>query len=301
MRGTSVTLAGSFLDPIRGLFIYQFMVNALWAGTVVAIMAGALGWFMVLRGQTFAGHTVSIVGFPGAAAATLIGVSPVLGYFVFCTGAAGVIAALPGSGTKRGFNEESAVIGSVQSLMLASGFLFVTLYAGNLNGLTSLLFGNFLGITTSQVLVLFAVAVPAMVALVILARPLLFSSVDPDVARAAGVPTRALSISFLLLLGLAVAEASQITGSLLVFALLVLPPATAQAFSVRPLRSLALSIGIGVAVAWTGLGLAYYHPYPTGTFITSLSFAAYMVARLSQRLREHRAPSPVLRRRSVTA
>lgn len=289
----------SVLDPVRGLLVYQFMVNALWAGTIVAVLAGALGWFMVLRGQTFAGHTLSIVGFPGAAGAVLVGISPVVGYFAFCTAAAGVIAVLPGSGTRRGFSEESAVIGSVQSLLLASGFLFVTLYAGNLNGLTSLLFGNFLGITTRQVLVLAAVALPALLALALLARPLLFASVDPDVAQAAGVPTRTLSIAFLLLLGLAVAEASQVTGSLLVFALLVVPPATAQAFSARPVRSLALSVAIGVGVAWIGLGLAYYHPYPAGAFITTLSFAAYVVARSVQRVRE-RAARPLAQPSATT-
>lgn len=282
-------MLASLLDPVRELFYYQFMVNALWAGTIVAVMAGALGWFMVLRGQTFAGHTLSVVGFPGAAGATLIGISPAIGYFVFCTGAAAVIAALPGSGSKRGFNEESAVIGSVQSFMLASGFLFVTLYAGNLNGLTGLLFGSFLGITTSQVVVLFVVAIPALAALLLMARPLLFASVDPDVAQAAGVRTRLLSVVFLLLLGIAVAEASQITGSLLVFALLVLPPAAAQAFSIRPLVSLALSVGIGIAVAWVGLALAYFLPYPTGAFITSLSFGIYVIARGTQALRERRS------------
>jgi zinc/manganese transport system permease protein len=274
------------IEQIGGLFTYPFMVNALRAGAVVAVMAGALGWFMVLRGQTFAGHTLSLVGFPGAAGATLIGISPVVGYFAFCTGAAAVVAALPESGSDRGFSEESAVIGLVQSFMLASGFLFVTLYAGNLGGLNALLFGSFLGITSGQVLVLLAVALPALVLLAIMARPLLFASVDPEVAAASGVPVRALSVAFLLLLGAAVAEASQITGSLLVFALLVLPPAAARAFSVRPFVGLLLSMAIGVTATWIGLVLAYYLPYPTGAFITSLSFGVYVVARLTQAIRE---------------
>ncbi len=289
------------IGALPALFTYAFMVNALRAGTIVAVMAGALGWFMVLRRQAFAGHTLSLVGFPGAAGATLLGLSASVGYFAFCAAAAIAFALLPRARTAQGFSEESAVIGSVQSLMLASGFLFVSLYAGNLNGLNALLFGNFLGITSKQVLALLLVAAPALAILAVVARPLVFASVDPDVAAAAGVPVRAVSALFLVLLGLAVAEASQITGSLLVFALLVLPPAAAQAFSTRPPVALALSVAIGVAVTWGGLVLAYYVPYPTGTFITSLSFAVYLAARITQAFRERRVGGGLARSARVVA
>jgi zinc/manganese transport system permease protein len=117
--------------------------------------------------------------------------------------------------------------------------------------------------------------------LAFIARPLLFASVDPDVAEAAGVPARGLAIVFLILLGAAAAEASQITGSLLIFALLVLPPATAQAITSRPVLGLALSIGIGLLVTWTGLGIAYYSPYPIGFWITSIAFGLFVVARVA--------------------
>jgi zinc/manganese transport system permease protein len=261
------------------MFQYAFMVNAVRAGTVVAVVSGAMGWFMVLRRQTFAGHTLSLVGFPGAAGAILLGLSPALGYFGFCIAAGLVIAmASPPVGSAV-YSEESAVIGSVQAFALASGFLFVNLYHGNLNGLTGLLFGSFLGITSDQVLYLVAVAVPALAALGMIARPLLFASVDPEVAAAAGVPVRSLAVIFLLLLAVAAAETSQITGSLLVFALLVLPPATAQVITSRPLLGVGLSIALGVAVTWAGLVMAYYTPYPTGAFITTLSFGAYVLAR----------------------
>lgn len=267
------------LASMAGIFSYPFMVNAFRAGAIVAVTAGLLGWFMVVRRQTFAGHTLSLVGFPGAAGATLIGVPPLAGYFAFCVGAAVVIGVLPASGRRGGFGEESAVIGSVQALLLASGFLFVSLYAGNLSGLNTLLFGNFLGITSTQVLSLLVVAVLALIALAAIARPLLFASIEPDVARASGVPVRAVSIGYLLLLGVAVAEASQITGSLLVFALLVLPPASAQALTARPARAAGLSVAIAVAVTWAGLATAYYSSYPTGVFITSFSFGVYLLAR----------------------
>jgi zinc/manganese transport system permease protein len=261
------------------MFRYPFMVNALRAGTVVAVVSGAMGWFMVLRRQTFAGHTLSLVGFPGAAGATLLGLNPAFGYFGFCILAGLVIAmASPPVGSAM-YSEESAVTGSVQAFALACGFLFVNLYHGNLNGLTDLLFGSFLGITSGQVLSLVAVAVPALVALGLIARPLLYASVDAEVAAAAGVPVRPLAVIFLLLLGVAAAEASQITGSLLVFALLVLPPATAQVITGRPLLGIGLSVALGVGVTWAGLVLAYYIPYPTGAFITTLSFGAYVLAR----------------------
>jgi zinc/manganese transport system permease protein len=264
---------------IGGIFSYPFMVNAFRAGTIVAVVSGAMGWFMVLRRQTFAGHTLSVVGFPGAAGAILIGGSPALGFFAFCCGAAIVIATVPRPAGATGYGEESAVIGSVQALALAFGFLFVSLYHGNLNGLTGLLFGSFLGITSGQVLSLLTVAVPALVILGLISRPLLFATVDRDVATAAGIPVRALGIGFLVLLGIAVAEASQITGALLVFALLVLPPATAQVITGRPALGIAWSVAIAVAVTWTGLVIAFYTPYPTGAFITTLSFGAYVLAR----------------------
>src|SRR2546426_6379465 len=238
------------------LFDYPFMINALRAGTIVAVMSGAMGWFMVLRRQTFAGHTLSLVGFPGAAGAILLDLSPAFGYFGFCIAAGVVIAmASPPVGSAL-YSEESAVIGSVQAFALACGFLFVNLYHGNLNGLTNLLFGSFLGITNGQVLSLLAVAVPSLVALGLIARPLLFASVDPEVATAAGVPVRLLAVVFLLLLGVAAAEASQITGSLLVFALLVLPAATAQVITGRPVLGRGLSVELGDSGARAGLVMA---------------------------------------------
>jgi zinc/manganese transport system permease protein len=262
---------------VSQLFDYPFMVNALRAGTIVAVVAAVIGWFMVIRRQTFAGHTLALVGFPGAAGATLIGVSATYGYFTFCVVAALVIAALPRA-TRAGFSEESAVIGVVQAFALACGFLFVTLYAGNLNGINSLLFGSFLGITDTQVATLLAVGVAALVVIAVIGRPLLFASLDPDVAAAHGVPVRLLSVVFLVVLGVAVAEASQITGALLVFALLVVPAATAQVLTARPLLGLGISVAVGVAVTWLGLACSYFSDEPIGFFVTTLAFAAYLLA-----------------------
>jgi zinc/manganese transport system permease protein len=271
------TLHWNLVSDLHQLLAYRFMVDALMAGTIVALVAAPIGWFMVLRRQTFAGHTLALVGFPGAAGAVLIGVSAEAGYFTFCLVAALVIAAVPRTRSGQS-SEESAVIGTTQAFALACGYLFVTLYAGNLNGVDSLLFGNFLGITTSQIVVLAVVALVALVVLAGLARPLLFASVDPEVAQSRGVPVRLLSVLFLVLLGVAAAETSQITGSLLVFALLVLPAATAQVVTARPGRSLALAVALALGVTWVGLAVSYFSPYPIGFWITTLAFGVYLVA-----------------------
>jgi zinc/manganese transport system permease protein len=284
-----MTLAeGPSWNPITDLqqmWSFPFMVNAFRAGTIVTVLAGVMGAFMVLRRQSFAGHTLSLIGFPGAAGAVLIGVAASYGYFAFCLAGALVIAALPRAGP-GGYSEESAVTGTVQSFALACGFLFVALYKGFLNGINALLFGNFLGITTEQVALLGVVAAVSLTTLGVIGRPLAFASIDADVARARNVPVRALSVAFLVLLGAATAEASQITGTLLVFALLVMPAATAQALTARPVRALALTIAIGLIVTWLGLGVAYYTPFPVGFFVTSFAFAGYVGAQVV-----HHAPS----------
>ena len=268
------------LIDLHQLFSYPFMVNALEAGTIVAVMAGITGWFMVLRRQTFAGHTLSVIAFPGAAAATLAGLPVAVGYFGFCGLGALALAVIAGS--RRSNSSESAAIGSLQALALALGFLFVSLYHGVLNGLDSLLFGTFLGITTRQVEVLVVVAVAAVSLVAVAARPLFFASVDADVARAEGVPVRLLGFGFLLVLGLSVAETSQITGALLVFALLVTPAATAHQLTSRPGLGVVLSVAFALAVTWLGLALAYFSIYPVGFYVTSLAFALYVLVRLTR-------------------
>jgi len=263
---------------VRQLLAFHFMVNALEAGTAVAVMAGAIGWFMVLRRQTFAGHTLAVIAFPGAAGAALAGLPLATGYFGACV--AGALALAGVSADRTGsHSRESAATGTVQAFALGLGFLFVGLYHGLLNGISSLLFGTFLGISDTQAHTLVAVAAVALALLAVAGRPLLFASIDGDVARAAGVPVRALSLGFLLLLGLAVAATSQITGALLVFALLVAPAATAQQLTARPLQGLLLSVLLGLAVTWLGLAFAYFSIYPAGFYITSLAFGAYVLAR----------------------
>ncbi len=272
---------------------YHFMVNALIAAGLVAVTAGVVGWMMVVRRETFAGHTLSMMAFPGAAAAALVGVPAAWGYLLFCGGGALAIGAVP-DGSRRSWSQESASIGTVQAAALALGFLFVSLYGGVLGDLESLLFGNLLGISDGQVLALAAVALIAAAAMAAIGRPLLFASIDPDVAGARGVPVHALSRWFLLLLALAVAATSEITGPLLVFALLVMPAATAQAITVRPALSLTLTVALGLTVAWLGLSISYFSPYPASFFIATIAFALYVIARLLPGSRREQEPDSVI-------
>lgn len=281
----------NLITDIQEMWSLPFMLNAFRAGTIVAILAALVGWFMVLRRQSFAGHTLALVGLPGAAGAVWLGASAVGGYFAFCLAAALIIAALP-AGPQQARSEESAVIGTVQAMAIAAGMLFIALYGGFLGSTNALLFGTFLGISADQVIVLGVVAAVVLLVLAAIGRPLLFASIDPDVATAHGVPTRALATGFLLLLGATAAEAAQITGALLVFALLVFPPATAQRLTARPAAGLALSVLFGLVTVWVALFVAYYSPYPIGFWLTSIGFAGYVAVIAGTTLRErYRRPA----------
>jgi zinc/manganese transport system permease protein len=267
-------LSWNLVSDVRQLLQFPFMVNALRAGTIVAIVAGAIGYFMVLRRESFAGHTLALIGFPGAAGATWLGINQSYGFFGFCIAGALVIALLP---TGRP-GEQSAVIGTVQAFALACGLLFVSLYRGFLSGLNDMLFGTIIGITSRQVLVLLIAGAAALVVLAVIARPLLFATVDIDVARARGVRVRLVGALFLLLLGTAAAGTSQVTGSLLVFALLVAPAATAVRLTANPLTGVILSVVIAVVVTWLGEGIAYFSPYPIGFWVTTFAFGSFLLA-----------------------
>lgn len=264
---------------VRQLLAYHFMVNALEAGAAAAVAAAAIGWFMVLRRQAFAGHSLAVVAFPGAAGAAVLGLPLAAGYFGAC--AAGALGLAGVSADRvRGRSREAAAIGTFQAFALGLGFLFVGLYHGLLSGASSLLFGSFLGVSDAERWTITAVAAATLLLVAVAGRPLLYASVDPAAARAAGVRVRLLSLGFLLALGLAVGAAGQITGTLLVFALLVMPPAAAQLLERRPLRSLLLSIGLGVGIAWLGLAIAFYSNQPVGFCVTTLGLAVYVAARI---------------------
>jgi zinc/manganese transport system permease protein len=268
-------------DPasdVHQLLVFPFMVNALEAGTIVAVMAAVTGWFMVLRRQAFAGHTLAVMSFPGASGAALAGVPLAAGYFATCSLASVAIAAGSRGREGRDQAQESAVVGTVQAVGFALGLLFLALYHGILENLETVLFGSFLGITKDQVLTLLGVAACTLLFFAVAGRPLLYASIDPASARARGVPVRLLDPLFLLVLGLSVAATAQITGVLLVFALLVAPAAAAQQLTARVGLGLVLTLLMALAVVWFGLGLSYFTDYPVGFFVSSIAFGAYVLA-----------------------
>ena len=273
------SLSPDLITDFRELTAYPFMVSALLAGTIVAVLAATVGWYVVLRRQAFTSHTLSVMAFPGAAGAALVGIPTSLGYYLACGVAALAIGRAGGGSVRRGYGGETAAIGTVQTVGLAAGFLFLSLNQAVLAEPDSLLFGTFLGITHTEVLVLLGVALVVVALLVAIARPLLFASVDRDVARASGVPVGVIDGAFLLLLALAIAATSQITGALLVFALLIAPPACAQMITSRPVAGLALSIAFALAIAWLGLAVAYFSIYPVGFYVTTFAFALFVALR----------------------
>ncbi len=278
------------LADLRLLLEFHFMQNALVVGTLVALLAGAVGYFVVLRGQSFAAHMLSQVGFPGAAAGVLLHVSPVIGLVVFC-----VVAALGISATGRnldaGRRSESAAVGSILAFALGLGLLFFRLYRGSVQGVYGFLFGTILGITDRDVTVSLFATVVTLAVLAVIARPLIFASVDADVAEARGVPVRAVSITFLLLVALSVAVTVQVIGTLLIFALLVAPGAAALQLTARPWLGLTLTIALSLVFTWSGLAVAYFSGYPVGFFITSLAFASYGLIRMASFARARLIPA----------
>jgi zinc/manganese transport system permease protein len=283
------SLSPNPIHDVGQLFSYPFMVNALAAGTIVAVLAGVVGWYVVLRRQTFASHTLSVMAFPGATGAALAGLPTALGYYVACTAAALAIGRTGRGGgmgrAGRAQGGESAVIGTVQTVGLAAGFLFLSLNHAVLGGPETLLFGTFLGITRGQVLGLLLVAVGTLATLTVLTRPLLFASVDREVARSSGVPVALVDALFLVILGLAIAATSQLTGALLVFALLVAPAAAAQQLTLRPVAGLVLSVVFALFTVWLALAIAYFSIYPVGFYVTTIGLVLYVVARIAGRRR----------------
>ncbi len=284
------SLSPNPIEDLRQLLSYGFMVNALLAGTIVAVLAATVGWYMVLRRQSFSGHTLSVMAFPGAAGAALIGIPTALGYYLACGGAALAMAGRPGGARPRhrGSSGDTAIVGTVQAAGLALGYWFLSLGHAILGGPETLLFGTVLGVTRTEVYVLLGVAVGVIALVALVGRPLLLASIDAEVADARGIPVRLLDAAFLLILGLAVAATSQITGALLVFALLVAPPATAQLVTMRPGRSLLLAIAAAVLVTWLGLGVAYFSPWPVGFYTTTFAAGLYVLTWAVTRRRSRR-------------
>jgi len=257
----------------ESLFAYGFVVNAFAAAGIVAVVSGLVGYFLVLRAQTFAGHALAHVGFTGATGAVLLGAPPLAG-LIPVTVLAGVGMGLLG----ERWQHRDVAIGMVLSLSLGLGLLFLHFFTAYASQATTLLFGNVLGVDRGVVWALLAQGVLSLACLAVIARPLLFASIQPELAEARGVPLRLVSVLFLAVVGLATAGCAQIVGVLLVFTLMVGPAATAQRLTTRVLPGLGLSALLALCEAWLGITLAFYTDWPTSFCITALSTLAYVVA-----------------------
>jgi len=265
------------------MFAYDFMINAFAAGGIVAAVAGAIGFFLVLRGQTFAGHALSHVGFAGATGAVLLGLPPLAGLAGF-TLLGGIGIGLFG----ERLSGRDVAIGMVLSLSLGFGLLFLHFYTSSATQATAVLFGNVLGVGTETLWILLGLAVLCLGTLAVIARPLVFASLQPELAEAKGVSLRLIGVLFLAVVAMAVAESSQIVGVLLVFTLLVGPAAAAQRITRRLWLGVALSVLLALLDAWGGLTLAFYTDWPTSFWITALSGLVYFAALFAREVREGR-------------
>jgi len=252
---------------------YDFMRNAFAAAAIVAIVSGLVGYFLVLRGQTFAGHALSHVGFTGATGAVLLGVAPLWG-LVALTVTAGIGMGALG----ERLAQRDVAIGMVLALSLGFGLLFLHFFTAYATQATALLFGNVLAVDVRTVWTLLWLGVVSLGTLAVISRPLLFASLQPELAEAKGVSLRLYSVLFLAIVALAVAECVQIVGVLLVFALMVGPAATAQWISSAVGTGLILSAALALLEAWGGIALAFYTDWPASFWITALSATFYLLA-----------------------
>jgi zinc/manganese transport system permease protein len=249
-----------------------FMRHALIGGSLVAVAAGLLGYFVITRQNAFAAHALAHIGFPGATGAILVGAPVTLGLAVFCVGG-GLLIGVFG---RRVADREMAT-GTILALATALGVLFASLASANASTTTSVLFGNLLAISNDQLAVFGVFTAVVVGALALIARPLVFASVDPAVAEARGVPVRALGVAFVVLLALTITMAVQVVGTLLLFALVVTPAATALRLTARPTRVAGLAVALALAAVWGGLVLSAMVDLPPSFFIVSLAVLAWVV------------------------
>ena len=257
-------------STITDMFAYEFMTNAFAAAGIAAVVSGLVGYFLVLRGQTFAGHALSHIGFSGATGAVLIGAAPIWGLVTLTLGAGIVMGAL----SERISNRDVA-IGVVLALALGFGLLFLHYYTSFATQASALLFGNVLAVDHTMIGVLAVLGSISLLALAIIMRPLVFASLQPELAEAKGVPIRFVSTAFLAIVALAVSESAQIVGVLLVFTLMVGPPAAAQRLTTGLWSGLFVSAAIALCEAWGGLSVAFYTDWPVSFCIACLSALGY--------------------------
>jgi zinc/manganese transport system permease protein len=270
------------------IFHQDFIRYAFLAGTLVAVLTAIIGYFVVMRAEAFAAHALSHIGFAGATGAALLGVNSLLGMLGFTMGAAVVIGAM-----EKRLRGRHVEIGMVLAFSLGLGVLFLHLYTRGATEAVAILFGSILSVEVSEIHWILLLGCAALAALALMFRPLTFASIDPETAEARGVPVRAVSLAFMLLLAITVAEVVQVVGILLMFALLIAPPAIAQHLFRRPAVAIAAAALLGVAFTWFGLLMAIWTPYPVSFFIAGGATVSYLlVVSFSHLVRPHRFRPP---------
>lgn len=262
------------------IFSQSFMINAFISGTIVAIVAALVGFFIVLRGSTFVAHALPKIGFAGAAGAVMLGINPIIGLVAFAIGGAISIGWLG----KRDHHDVVTALTLV--VALGTGALFLVLTNNYATGAYALLFGQLVGVSSSEIMDTAILGIICIVVLAILYRPLLFASITKEGAEARGIQIRLLDITFLIVAGIATAVTVPVVGALLSFSLMIGPSATTLYITHHPLRSLGLSICIAVFTTWAALILGYDTGWPIGFFVATLSVLFYGGARLARGLRQ---------------
>lgn len=255
------------------LLQHDFVQNAFLAGTLIAILSALVGYFVVLRGQSFACEALSHIGFAGATGAALLGVSSLVGMFLFT-----FLAAIGMGALGKRLRGRDIEVSMLLSFVLGVGVLFLSLYTRQASEAVGILFGSILSVTHLDVIITLVGGLLTMALLIFLYRPLLFASIDPEVAEARGIPVQKLSVLFLLLMALSVSEAIKVVGVLLVFALLVVPAAAAEHLTHRPLAALLLGVLISLVCTWGGLALAFVGHWPVSFYIVSLTSLFYFAS-----------------------
>ncbi len=272
-----MTFNPNLIADVQQMWHYEFMQHAIETGTIISVIAGITGYFVVLRRSAFVAHAYSEIGFAGASGAILVGISPLIGLVM-----GSILGGLLISALGRRTSNLDTQIGIVLAFALGLGLLFIGLYKAFATAAISILFGEILGISTGEVQLTLVAGVGILVAIGVLYRPLLFASLDEDVADAKGIPMIFLGTAFMLVVAVAVSFAVQVTGVLLIFSLMVTPAATAQYLSRRPQVAILISVIIALAATWIGLFVGFFTPYPVSFFITAIAFGLYLLVRLAR-------------------
>ncbi len=269
--------AVSFQENWLEVLNADFMRKAFMAGIVTAVASGAIGYFVILRQQAFASHALAHIGFPGATAAILIGIPITLGMVTFT-----VVGAIAMALAGNRLNDRDIATGTILAFATGLGLFFSNIASTAAANVTNVLFGNLVAVTTSQ-LISFAVFLCLILLIIAVCyRPLLFTSISPEVAQARGLNTGRLNLVFLVTLALTITMAVQTVGVLLVFALIVTPPATALLLTARPLPALFLSIAIGTLAVIGGLVVSTMFNLPPTFFIVSITTLLWIIATIAR-------------------